>query len=166
MPIEKAKAASNSKSTSKSATKSLSVSESKSTKSAKPASTSNSDKNPKIKGENISKNEGNDKVKKSNIKISNKPYTNSKARLLLIDGHSLAFRAYYALPVENFITNQGQPTNILYGFSNMLMALIQSEKPTHIAVAFDRSKKTFRSELFPEYKSHRSATPPEFLAQK
>lgn len=96
---------------------------------------------------------------------SKKKGVTSNARLLLIDGHSMAYRAFYGLPVENFTTNQGQPTNILYGFSNMLMGLIQSEKPTHIAVAFDRSRKTFRSELFPEYKAQRSATPDEFKAQ-
>ena len=89
----------------------------------------------------------------------------AKKRLLLIDGHSLAYRAYYALPVENFATSTGQPTNAIYGFGSMLINLITSEKPTHIATAFDVSRKTFRSEKFPEYKAQRSATPSEFKSQ-
>jgi len=89
----------------------------------------------------------------------------SKKRLLLIDGHSLAYRAFYALPVENFATASGQPTNAIYGFASMLINLIRDEKPTHIAAAFDVSRKTFRSEKFPEYKAQRSATPDEFRSQ-
>jgi len=89
----------------------------------------------------------------------------AKKRLLLIDGHSLAYRAFYALPVENFATSSGQPTNAIYGFASMLINLISSEKPTHIAAAFDVSRKTFRSEKFPEYKANRSATPDEFRSQ-
>lgn len=86
-------------------------------------------------------------------------------RLLLIDGHSLAYRAFYALPVENFSTSSGQATNAVYGFTSMLINLIKEEKPTHIATAFDVSRKTFRSEKFPEYKANRSATPDEFKSQ-
>ncbi|KGA09874.1 MAG: DNA polymerase I [actinobacterium acIB-AMD-7] len=86
-------------------------------------------------------------------------------RLLLIDGHSMAYRAFYALPAENFKTSSGQPTNAVYGFASMLINLIKEEKPTHIAVAFDVSRKTFRSEKFPEYKANRSATPDEFRSQ-
>ena len=86
-------------------------------------------------------------------------------RLLLVDGHSLAYRAFYALPVENFGTSSGQPTNAIYGFSSMLLNLIRDEKPTHIAVAFDVSRKTFRSEKFPEYKAQRAKTPDEFRSQ-
>lgn len=86
-------------------------------------------------------------------------------RLLLIDGHSMAYRAYYALPVENFTTATGQHTNAIYGFTNMLMALIKEEEPSHIAVAFDVSRKSFRSEKFPGYKANRSATPDEFRSQ-
>jgi DNA polymerase I len=89
----------------------------------------------------------------------------SKNRLLLLDGHSLAYRAFYALPVENFATSTGQPTNAVYGLASMLINLIASEKPTHIAVAFDVSRKTFRSEKFPEYKANRSASPDEFKSQ-
>ena len=86
-------------------------------------------------------------------------------RLLLIDGHSMAYRAFYALPVDAFTTASGQHTNAVYGFSNMLMSLIKEEKPTHVAVAFDVSRKTFRTEKFPEYKATRSATPDELRSQ-
>ncbi len=86
-------------------------------------------------------------------------------RLLLIDGHSMAYRAFYALPVDAFTTASGQHTNAVYGFSNMLMSLIKEEQPTHIAVAFDVSRKTFRTDKFPEYKATRSATPDEFRSQ-
>ncbi len=86
-------------------------------------------------------------------------------RLLLIDGHSMAYRAFYALPVENFRSSKGQPTNAIYGFGSMLVNLITQEKPTHIAVAFDVSRKTFRTEMFPEYKATRAATPDEFRSQ-
>lgn len=88
-----------------------------------------------------------------------------KQRLLLLDGHSLAYRAFFALPVENFTTAQGQHTNAIYGFASMLINLIRDEKPTHIAVAFDVSRKTFRSEKFPEYKANRASTPDEFRSQ-
>jgi len=77
----------------------------------------------------------------------------------------MAFRAFYALPVENFSTSSGQPTNAIYGFASMLINLIRDEKPTHIATAFDVSRKTFRSEKFPEYKANRAATPEEFRSQ-
>ncbi len=86
-------------------------------------------------------------------------------RLLLIDGHSMAYRAFYALPPENFTTAQGQQTNAIYGFATMLLSLLISEKPTHVAVAFDVSRKTFRSEIFPDYKANRAKTPDEFRSQ-
>lgn len=85
--------------------------------------------------------------------------------LLLLDGHSLAYRAFHALPVENFTTSSGQPTNALYGFTSMLLNLLRDLNPTHIAVAFDVSRKTFRTEKFPEYKATRSKTPDEFRSQ-
>lgn len=88
-----------------------------------------------------------------------------KKKLLLLDGHSLAYRAFYALPVENFATSTGQHTNAIYGFASMIINLIRDEKPTHIATAFDVSRKTFRSEKFPEYKANRAATPDEFRSQ-
>ncbi|CAB4921756.1 unannotated protein [freshwater metagenome] len=86
-------------------------------------------------------------------------------RLLLIDGHSMAYRAFFALPAENFTTAAGQHTNAIYGFATMLISLIKEEKPTHIAVAFDVSRKTFRTDIFPEYKANRSKTPDEFRSQ-
>jgi len=86
-------------------------------------------------------------------------------RLLLIDGHSMAYRAFYALPAENFTTATGQHTNAIYGFATMLLSLLTSEKPTHVAVAFDVSRKTFRSEIFPDYKANRAKTPDEFRSQ-
>ncbi len=86
-------------------------------------------------------------------------------KLLLIDGHSMAYRAFYALPVENFTTAMGQHTNAIYGFATMLISLIKEEKPSHIAVAFDVSRKTFRSEIFPDYKANRASTPDEFRSQ-
>ena len=86
-------------------------------------------------------------------------------RVLLIDGHSMAYRAFFALPSENFTTAQGQHTNAIYGFATMLLSLLTTEKPTHVAVAFDVSRKTFRSEIFPEYKANRVKTPDEFRSQ-
>uniref|UniRef100_UPI0035CCDCC6 DNA polymerase I n=1 Tax=Corynebacterium sanguinis TaxID=2594913 RepID=UPI0035CCDCC6 len=86
-------------------------------------------------------------------------------RLLLIDGHSMAFRAFFALPAENFSTSGGQHTNAVYGFLSMFANIIAEEKPTHAAVAFDVGRKTFRTERFPEYKAQREASPPEFKGQ-
>jgi DNA polymerase-1 len=88
-----------------------------------------------------------------------------KKRLLLIDGHSMAYRAFFALPAENFTTAQGQHTNAIYGFATMLISLLKDEKPTHVAVAFDVSRKTFRTEIFPDYKANRAKTPDEFRSQ-
>ncbi|GAA0560213.1 DNA polymerase I [Saccharopolyspora erythraea NRRL 2338] len=86
-------------------------------------------------------------------------------RLLLIDGHSMAYRAFYALPKENFQTGTGQHTNAVYGFTSMLINLLRDEQPTHLAVAFDVSRKTFRSETFADYKATRGTTPDEFKGQ-
>ena len=86
-------------------------------------------------------------------------------RLLLLDGHSLAYRAFYALPVENFSTTTGQATNAVYGFTSMLINVLRDERPTHVAVAFDVSRHTFRTDEFPEYKATRSASPSEFAGQ-
>ena len=85
--------------------------------------------------------------------------------LLLLDGHSLAYRAFYALPVENFSTATGQPTNAVYGFTSMLINALRDEQPTHLAVTFDVSRATFRSDRYPEYKANRSKTPEEFKGQ-
>jgi DNA polymerase-1 len=89
----------------------------------------------------------------------------SAKKLLLIDGHSMAYRAFFALPAENFTTAMGQHTNAIYGFATMVISLMKEEKPTHVAVAFDVSRKTFRSEIFPEYKANRASTPDEFRSQ-
>nr|WP_324189555.1 DNA polymerase I [Nocardia otitidiscaviarum] len=85
--------------------------------------------------------------------------------LLLLDGHSLAYRAFYALPAENFKTQSGQTTNAVYGFTAMLINLLRDEKPTHVAAAFDVNRKTFRTEAYPEYKANRITTPDEFRGQ-
>ncbi|MEJ6020582.1 DNA polymerase I [Corynebacterium sp. H113] len=84
---------------------------------------------------------------------------------MLIDGHSMAFRAFFALPTDNFSTTSGQYTNAVYGFLSMLSTLLNDEKPTHVAVAFDVARETFRNELFPEYKAQRDKTPEEFRGQ-
>jgi DNA polymerase-1 len=84
---------------------------------------------------------------------------------MLLDGNSLAFRAFYALPAENFKTQGGLTTNAVYGFTAMLINLLRDEKPTHVAAAFDVSRKTFRKEKYPEYKEGRAATPDEFRGQ-
>jgi len=86
-------------------------------------------------------------------------------RLMLIDGHSMAYRAFYALPVENFATSTGQHTNAVYGFTSMLINLLRDERPTHVAVAFDVGRHTFRTDEFPDYKATRSASPEEFRGQ-
>ena len=86
-------------------------------------------------------------------------------RLLLLDGHSLAYRAFFALPAENFSTTTGQPTNAVYGFTAMLINVLRDEQPTHVAVAFDRSEPTFRHEQYVEYKANRRETPADFRGQ-
>jgi len=90
---------------------------------------------------------------------------NDRPRLLLLDGHSLAYRAFFALPVENFSTTTGQHTNAVYGFTSMLINVLRDEQPTHIGVAFDVSRQTFRSEEYGEYKANRSTSPSEFAGQ-
>ena len=93
------------------------------------------------------------------------PAAGVRPRLLLIDGHSVAYRAFYALPVENFSTTTGQPTNAVYGFTSMLINLLRDEQPSHLAVAFDISRQSFRTDAFAEYKANRAATPNEFKGQ-
>jgi DNA polymerase-1 len=85
--------------------------------------------------------------------------------LLVIDGHSLAFRAFYALPVDSFQTRDGQHTNAIHGFLAMLINLLKAEKPTHLAVAFDISRHSFRTREYPDYKGTRGETPSEFIGQ-
>lgn len=84
---------------------------------------------------------------------------------MVIDGHSLAFRAFYALPVDSFKTADGQHTNAIHGFISMMLNLLAKEKPTHLAVAFDISRFSFRTREYPEYKGTRGETPPEFIGQ-
>ncbi|MGY1607072.1 DNA polymerase I [Geodermatophilus sp. SYSU D00700] len=88
-----------------------------------------------------------------------------RPRLLLLDGHSLAYRAFFALPVENFSTTTGQPTNAVYGFTSMLINVLRDEQPTHLAVAFDVGRQTFRSEIYAEYKANRTESPTDFRGQ-
>jgi len=88
-----------------------------------------------------------------------------KPTLLLIDGHSLAFRAFYALSPDAFKTPDGQHTNAVHGFISMLLNILQAEQPTHLAVAFDLSRSSFRTDEYPEYKGTRGETPPEFNGQ-
>ena len=86
-------------------------------------------------------------------------------RLLLVDGHSMAFRAFYALPVDSFTTSTGQTTNAVHGFVSMFLSLLENERPTHVAVAFDLPGGTFRTEQYAEYKGTRDETPQPFLGQ-
>ncbi len=88
-----------------------------------------------------------------------------RPKLLLIDGHSIAYRAFFALPVENFSTQTGQHTNAVFGFTSMLINVLRDEQPTHLCVAFDVSRQTFRSEVYSEYKANRSTSPAEFSGQ-
>ena len=88
-----------------------------------------------------------------------------RSRLLLIDGHSVAYRAFFALPVDNFATATGQHTNAVYGFTSMLINMLRDENPTHVAVAFDVSRHSFRTDDYPDYKANRSASPEEFKGQ-
>ncbi len=93
------------------------------------------------------------------------PAQHGPARLLLVDGHSVAYRAFFALPVENFSTSTGQHTNAVYGFTSMLINLLRDERPTHVAVAFDVSRRSFRTEVYADYKATRAASPEEFAGQ-
>lgn len=84
-------------------------------------------------------------------------------KLVLIDGNSIAYRAFFALPLLN--NEKGIHTNAVYGFTMMLMKILEDEKPTHILVAFDAGKTTFRHKTFSEYKGGRQKTPPELSEQ-
>jgi DNA polymerase-1 len=99
------------------------------------------------------------------VGLDSRAVTVSPLRLLLLDGHSLAYRAFFALPTENFRTTTGQTTNAVYGFTSMLINLIRDEQPSHVAAAFDVSRKTFRAETYAPYKANRSTTPDEFRGQ-
>ena len=89
----------------------------------------------------------------------------TKPTLLIVDGHSLAFRAFFALPVDSFVNAEGQHTNGIHGFLSMFIGLLRDQAPTHVAVAFDVSDHTFRKEEYPEYKEGRQETPSEFKGQ-
>lgn len=89
----------------------------------------------------------------------------AKPTLLLIDGHSLAFRAFYALSPDSFRAPNGQHTNAVHGFISMLLNILGAERPTHLAVAFDLSRESFRTAEYPAYKGTRGETPPEFGGQ-
>ncbi|WP_256369552.1 DNA polymerase I [Nesterenkonia sp. NBAIMH1] len=91
--------------------------------------------------------------------------TSEGNKLLVIDGHSMAFRAFYALPPEGFLTSSGQYTNAIYGFTNMLLKLIREEQPTHVLLAFDLDTPTFRHETYDDYKGGRDKAPEEFKGQ-
>ncbi|MEV4895159.1 5'-3' exonuclease H3TH domain-containing protein, partial [Nonomuraea sp. NPDC055795] len=91
--------------------------------------------------------------------------TPNRPCLLLLDGHSLAYRAFYALKDANLMTTDGQHTEAVYGFTSMLTNILRDEQPTHVAVAFDRSEPTFRHEEYSEYKANRSETPEDFKGQ-
>ena len=99
------------------------------------------------------------------IAVSKAAAPRDQPLLLLLDGHSLAYRAFFALPVEKFSTTTGQPTNAVYGFTSMLINLLRDERPTHIAVAFDLSRQTWRSAEYVEYKANRSSSPTDFKGQ-
>lgn len=92
-------------------------------------------------------------------------YRECVSTLLLIDGHSFAYRAYYAFDPDNFSTSTGQTTNAVYGFLSMLVTALSNEAPDHVAVAFDLGRQTFRLEEYPEYKAGRSSTPEDFHGQ-
>jgi len=89
----------------------------------------------------------------------------AEPRVLLVDGHSLAYRAFYGYPAESFMTSTGQYTNAVFGFITMFLSVVRSEQPTHIGVAFDHSRITFRAKEYTAYKATRSATPEEFKGQ-
>jgi DNA polymerase-1 len=93
------------------------------------------------------------------------PAGEDRSRLLLLDGHSLAYRAFFALPVENFSTTDGQPTNAVYGFTAMLINVLRDEAPTHVAVSFDISRSNFRHDTYADYKAGRAETPADFKGQ-
>ncbi|QTN00047.1 DNA polymerase I [Sediminibacillus dalangtanensis] len=84
-------------------------------------------------------------------------------KLILIDGNSIAYRAFFALPLLN--NDKGVYTNAIYGFTNMLLKILETEKPTHMLVAFDAGKTTFRHKTYKEYKGGRQKTPPELSEQ-
>jgi len=86
-------------------------------------------------------------------------------KLVLVDGHALAYRAFFALPIDAFSTSRGELTNAVYGFTLMLLRALEQEKPDYIAVTFDAGKETFRHQEFKEYKAQRARMPEEMRDQ-
>ncbi len=86
-------------------------------------------------------------------------------KLVLVDGHALAYRAFFALPIDAFSTSRGELTNAVYGFTRMLLRALEQEKPDYIAVTFDAGKETFRHQEFREYKAQRARMPEEMRDQ-
>ena len=84
-------------------------------------------------------------------------------KVVLVDGNNIAYRAFFALPLLN--NDKGIHTNAIYGFTMMLMRILEEEKPTHMLVAFDAGKTTFRHKTYSEYKGGRQKTPPELSEQ-
>ena len=89
----------------------------------------------------------------------------SDQKFLLIDGHAMAYRAFFALPADGFSDGRGQATNAVYGFTRMIINVVASEQPTQVAVAFDLPGGTFRDRIYDQYKAGRDETPPEFVGQ-
>ena len=92
-------------------------------------------------------------------KLASSPESAGQALALIGQTLEAVSRAFFALPADKFSTATGQHTNAVYGFTSMLINTLRDEKPTHVGVAFDVSRRTFRSEEYPEYKATRSATP-------
>lgn len=88
-----------------------------------------------------------------------------KKRLFVIDGHALCYRAYFAFIKNPLVNSSGQNTSAIFGFARMLLKLIQDQKPDYLIVAFDPPKKTFRFQLFPEYKANREKMPDDLRPQ-
>ena len=93
------------------------------------------------------------------------PAQDQRDLLLLLDGHSVAYRAFFALPIENFSTTTGQPTNAVYGFIRVLLKLLRERKPDYWAVVLDPPGPVFRNEQFAEYKAHRKPMPDDMKPQ-
>ena len=86
-----------------------------------------------------------------------------RKQLILVDGSGYIFRAFFALPAMN--TSRGMPTQAVYGFIRMILKLLKDVRPSHIAIVFDSPKKTFRDELFPDYKANRAESPNDLIVQ-
>jgi len=89
----------------------------------------------------------------------------SDRRLFIIDGHALAYRAYFALIRNPLVNSKGEHTSAVFGFTRMLLLLLKKYRPTHLAVVFDSGEETDRHREFPEYKAQRAAMPDDMIAQ-